>query len=363
MENAASVPTTLGGGNHGHLALVMNPARYLALSGGAPFIPPRNPGPVPVPPTPFMTAAQMELLRQTHQADLASFHTCNNTDTALKNQLLTAVDDIYLAAIKQEHIGYTNRSCGDMLTHLFNTYGTITSTMLRTSAEKMRTPYNPAAPIEEMFKQIDEANDLALDANSPYQDRQLVNIGYDLVFRSAVLNDACRAWKRLPDASQTWAQFKLHFSEAHDEMQEMQTAAQEMGYATVNFSLGPADSQTAAAEALQALADATTEDRTAVANLSHTNGLLNEQVVNLTRTITTKDSEIEELRKSISELSTTIRTLAPTTANRGDRGGRGGRGNKSNNGGRGKTKKKKSHHSTFTIVGHTGSPEARVIRV
>eukprot|EP00957_Ditylum_brightwellii_P185348 14113206-Ditylum_brightwellii.AAC.1 len=115
----------------------------------------------------------MELLRQTHQADLAPFHTCNNTYTALKNQLLTAVNDIYLAAIKQEHIGYTNCSCGDMLTHLFNTYGTITSTMLRTSAEKMRTPYNPAAPIEEMFKPIDEANNLALDANSPYQDRQL----------------------------------------------------------------------------------------------------------------------------------------------------------------------------------------------
>eukprot|EP00957_Ditylum_brightwellii_P048045 3648685-Ditylum_brightwellii.AAC.1 len=108
MENGASVPTTLGGGNHGHLDFVMNPARYLALSGGAPFILPRNPGPVPVPPTPFMTVAQMELLRQTHQADLASFHICNNTDTALKNQLLTAADNIYLAAIKQEHIGYTN---------------------------------------------------------------------------------------------------------------------------------------------------------------------------------------------------------------------------------------------------------------
>eukprot|EP00957_Ditylum_brightwellii_P040851 3091651-Ditylum_brightwellii.AAC.1 len=26
MENVAFVPTTLGGGNHGHLALVMNPA-------------------------------------------------------------------------------------------------------------------------------------------------------------------------------------------------------------------------------------------------------------------------------------------------------------------------------------------------
>eukprot|EP00957_Ditylum_brightwellii_P038061 2879049-Ditylum_brightwellii.AAC.1 len=112
-----------------------------------------------------------------------------------------------------------------------------------------------------------------------------------------------------------------------------------MGYVTANFSLGPADSQTAAAEALQSLADATTKDRTAVANLLHTNGLLNEQVVNLTNTVTAKESEIEELRKSISKLSTTIQTLAPTNSNQGGCSGRGGRGNKTNNGGRGKAKK------------------------
>eukprot|EP00957_Ditylum_brightwellii_P044199 3353918-Ditylum_brightwellii.AAC.1 len=123
-----------------------------------------------------MKAAQMELLWQTYQSDLAKFHTCSNTDTALKNQLLAAVDNILLVFIKQEHIGYTNRLCGDMLTHLFNTYGQITSTMLRTSTKKMRTPYNLAAPIKEMFKEIDEANKLALDANNPYQDRQLVDI-------------------------------------------------------------------------------------------------------------------------------------------------------------------------------------------
>eukprot|EP00957_Ditylum_brightwellii_P165351 12589689-Ditylum_brightwellii.AAC.1 len=127
-------------------------------------------------------AAQMKLLWQPYQSDVLVFHTCNNTVTALKNQLLAAVDAIYLAAIKQEHIGYTNCSCGNMLTHLFNIYGKIISTMLCTFAKKIRTPYNPVAHIEEMFCQIDEANDLALNTNSPYQDRQLVHIGYVIVF-------------------------------------------------------------------------------------------------------------------------------------------------------------------------------------
>eukprot|EP00957_Ditylum_brightwellii_P175374 13350281-Ditylum_brightwellii.AAC.1 len=183
--------------------------------------------------------------------------------------------------------------------------------MLCTSSKKMRTPYNPAAPMEKKIWQIDEANDQAQDANSLFQDWQLVNIGYDLVFCSGVLNDACCTWKQLPDATQTWVQFKLHFSEAHNKMQEMQTAGQEMGYATDNFSVRPPELQHLAAEALQALADATTEDRTAVANLYQTNGFLNKQVVNLAKTISNKDSKIEELMKSISELSCTIHTLAP----------------------------------------------------
>eukprot|EP00957_Ditylum_brightwellii_P151490 11536487-Ditylum_brightwellii.AAC.1 len=191
----------------------------------------------------------------------------------------------------------------------------------------MHTPYNPAAPIKEMFKQISETNNLTMDAISPYQNFQLVNIGYDLVFCAIVLNDACQTLKHLPDANQTWAHFKTQFTAVHDEKQEMQTATQELSYATANFSaIGPTDYNSTAAEALQALAKATTEDRTAVANLPHTNGLLNKQVVNLMKTITMKETEIEELYKSTSKLSYTIHNLVPNSENCGSQGGQEGQG-------------------------------------
>eukprot|EP00957_Ditylum_brightwellii_P182263 13885825-Ditylum_brightwellii.AAC.1 len=61
-------------------------------------------------------------------------------------------------------------------------------------------------------------------------------------------------------------------------MQEMQTEAQELGYTTANYtSVGPPEFASTAAEALLALTEATTEDRTVVANLASTNGILNEQ--------------------------------------------------------------------------------------
>jgi hypothetical protein len=39
----ANIPTTLGGGNHGHAGILMDPARYL-LTAGVPFANPANPG-------------------------------------------------------------------------------------------------------------------------------------------------------------------------------------------------------------------------------------------------------------------------------------------------------------------------------
>eukprot|EP00957_Ditylum_brightwellii_P186972 14239174-Ditylum_brightwellii.AAC.1 len=107
QENVASVPKTLGGGHHGHLALVTNPVQYHTISEGAAFNPPRNPGPVPIPPRVFMAAAEMEALQMQHKADFATYHTCYNASKALKNQLLTLVNDNYITAIKEEHTSYT----------------------------------------------------------------------------------------------------------------------------------------------------------------------------------------------------------------------------------------------------------------
>jgi hypothetical protein len=39
----ANIPTTLGGGNHGHAGIIVEPARYLLMMGGVAFVNPANP--------------------------------------------------------------------------------------------------------------------------------------------------------------------------------------------------------------------------------------------------------------------------------------------------------------------------------
>lgn len=48
--NARSVWTTLGGGNHGYLDLVLSPQQYDILAPGMPFVRLAHPGPLVIPP-------------------------------------------------------------------------------------------------------------------------------------------------------------------------------------------------------------------------------------------------------------------------------------------------------------------------
>eukprot|EP00957_Ditylum_brightwellii_P163901 12478183-Ditylum_brightwellii.AAC.1 len=107
MENAASIDTIIGGGLHGHLALVITPARYLQLTGHS-FVPPQNPRPTPIMPNQFMMTAEAETISQNHRAQLAIYNKFLNTNKVLKKQLLHAIDDQYTKALKQGMIGYTH---------------------------------------------------------------------------------------------------------------------------------------------------------------------------------------------------------------------------------------------------------------
>jgi hypothetical protein len=44
---AASIPSTLGGRNHGHAGVIAEPAKYLLMTGGTAFVNPANPGVYP----------------------------------------------------------------------------------------------------------------------------------------------------------------------------------------------------------------------------------------------------------------------------------------------------------------------------
>ena len=119
-SNAASIPTTLGGGAHGHLGLVLGVATYLTVAGVA-FTMPANPGAFPIFPT-ASTSAQINAITRTFNHNFKTYTEAKRTDTALKQQLTDAIDEIYIKEQRNQHTGYTSITTIELLTHLYDTY-------------------------------------------------------------------------------------------------------------------------------------------------------------------------------------------------------------------------------------------------
>jgi len=133
--NAASIVSYLGNGRLGLLFLTVIPSVYNTLS-AVPFVPPTNPGPTVQYP-PVATQHQIRAVDVAHTTATRLFQQYDATDRALKQQLLGAVDNMFVSALSDSHAGYANISTLQLLTHLYNTYAKITDYDLEENKEAM----------------------------------------------------------------------------------------------------------------------------------------------------------------------------------------------------------------------------------
>ena len=84
-------------------------------------------------------------------------------DKALKQLLPGAVDETFVRALRNRHIGYTNITALQFHTHLSTTYTNIHTIDLEANIAKMKMPYNVNLPIEKFFNQIEGGVKFATD--------------------------------------------------------------------------------------------------------------------------------------------------------------------------------------------------------
>ena len=126
--NAISVHSNLGGGNHGHLGLLMSPAQY-AVESQVPFIRPTHPGVLNIPvATARHLADQME--REYKERNLRVFHEVRSVEKALTQQVVSALESKYLLSFKNRQTGQFNGNLLQILQHLQTTYGQISPAQL-----------------------------------------------------------------------------------------------------------------------------------------------------------------------------------------------------------------------------------------
>jgi hypothetical protein len=227
------------------------------------------------------TAAQISAARHIWEEDVQTYRTYTSVQQALKKQIISVFEPMYLDFLNDNMVGFANISARDMLDHLFGTYGNITVVDLEINFEHMRRAWDPQQPVEFLFKQIQVCDYYSEAGGVLIGHPQQINVGYANIFATGHFMSACRRWNEKPLADKTWAQFKAHFSATHCQHKQMQGEyAATARYHSANPAVEQIEDQIAEATigALANLAMTTAADRGVVATLTEANARLVKQL-------------------------------------------------------------------------------------
>jgi hypothetical protein len=329
-ENASSVTTNQGGGNHGHLALMLSAKAYNEQTKHD-FIPPPNPGDAPAIATAGENRAQEQAgLDEIFKRATRLYDRYNTTDKALKKQIESAVERPYLAELRDQLTGFSQVTALALMSHLYDNYGLIDDVDLETNQVTMMKPYDPETPLANLVDQLQRGRNFANIGDQGLTDGMLISKGITLLSNTAVFNDDIKDWNRQDSKDKTWANFKTHFQRAHRERRKAVTTAGQGGYnasvhnvygynATVNNVYGNADDeahralQQAAADSLSTIAGGMADNQTNLTELSQANAVL-------TASNTTMAAQMAQLMSGMQLLQT---QMAQNTAGNGGKGSTG----------------------------------------
>jgi hypothetical protein len=225
QANSRAIDTHLGGVTLGHLGLIISDASYSNIAPPTAEAPtfwetPNAPGRAPA--TTDGTAAQISAARRVWEEGVQTYRTCTSVHQALKKQIISVFEPMYLEILNDNMVGYATISARDMLDHLFETYGNITVVDLEINFEHMRRAWDPQQPVETLFRQIQDCADYSEAGGVPIGPSKQINVGYAKIFATGHFMSACRHWNEKPAAQKTWTHFKSHFAAAHRQHKQMQ---------------------------------------------------------------------------------------------------------------------------------------------
>jgi hypothetical protein len=235
----------------GHLGLIISDASYARIAPPTAeepklWVTTNAPGRAPA--TTDGAADQISAARHVWEEDVQTYRTYTSVHQALKKQIISVFEPMYLDILNDNMVGYSNISARDMLDHLFETYINITAVDIEINFEHMRRAWDHQQPVETLFKQIQDCADCLEAGGVLIGHPQNINVGYATIFATGHFMSACRRWNEKPAAEKTWTHFKSHIAAAHRQHKQMQgKSAATTGYHSTNAAMTQNEDQRAEA--------------------------------------------------------------------------------------------------------------------
>ena len=208
----ANIPTTLGGGNHGHVGVIMEPTDYSTMTGGIDFVNPANPGIYPAGLALNAAAGTRAREEAIHKELIAQFETLEGVKLGTKDLILEAVDNEYLSEIEHDTLGFLNQTPRQMIEHLLTRGGALdfadTKDLLAERDGEWNVTENPQIYFNRVEKAIKglRRNGITSDLN------ERRDIALFQLKATGEFDPAVREWEAKPAADKTWANIKTFIS-------------------------------------------------------------------------------------------------------------------------------------------------------
>ena len=232
-ENAASISSSLGGGENGHLGMAQTVAEYSLEPRpiGVPFIAfimPVNPGTLQIAGGAGPVAIQNA--KSAHIHDTKVYETAVAVADALRAMIIETVDETFIAACRNPRHGYGKVTPLTLITHLDTTYGQADDDDLNTNMETFEAPWDPSTPIEPVFTRFDECRQFADDAGDPISVRNTIRNAIKIFEKSGALEDGLKTWRNRPAIEHNLVNLRLHFIKAN-KLRNCNQTSKDAGYA------------------------------------------------------------------------------------------------------------------------------------
>jgi hypothetical protein len=224
----AGIPTALGGGNFGHVGVIMPATAYSTMTGGTAFVNPANPGVYPAGLAANAAATVRARAEAEHKELINQFETFEGVRQGVKDLILEAVDNKYLIEIEHETLGYLNQTPRQMLDHLLAQGGALDFANTKELLAERDGEWNVSENPQLYFNRVEKAvkgllrNGITSDPN----ERRDIALFY--LKATGEFNAAVREWEAKPTANKTWANIKTFISAeyAKENKQNQLTAKQ-----------------------------------------------------------------------------------------------------------------------------------------
>ena len=214
--NASSVESDLGGGDHGYLFLISTDTEYLLIEGiTETAVPPTWPGTFTV--DPDFNQIQALQAREQHKDAIREYRECQNVEKALLRHLQRSLESKYLQAFEDDATALLAGDIPVILEHLFGRYGVVRGEDVKVrEAEILKTHFTPSEPLVLVWNPIAELKKLAIQANIPYTEQQLLEFALQIIRNTHDYENALGDWHTKPLPEKTWENLKTHFAKAQE---------------------------------------------------------------------------------------------------------------------------------------------------